>query len=114
MAHSVQSQNQVPSAAQDNSDAQPSITNQEQSEVHRLVREIRAALPKLPSEIVAEVTNLLATVEGHLDASPPNPVATAEALALVRDQMVSRADSPVAAQYADKLTPVMARLGESV
>jgi hypothetical protein len=80
----------------------------------QLEGEIRSHLKDLPSGIGAELTNLLATVDGHLSADPPNPVATAEALALVRDQLEKCPESELAMRLADKCKPVLQSLGETV
>lgn len=103
-----------PSPAQVEGDAKPSLTGNDVATLTQIVGEIRTALPQLPGEIVAEVTNLLATVDGHMAANPPNPVATAEALALIRDQLEACPDSSIAARLAEKSKPALKRLGETV
>jgi hypothetical protein len=103
-----------PSAAQTEDDARPSLSQNDLQRVRRIHGEIRGALPKLPHSIVAEVTNLLSTMEGHLAAEPPNPVSTGEALALIRDQLECVSDDPFAAQLAEQTKPVLKLLGETV
>ncbi len=103
-----------PSPAQVEGDAKPSLTLRDVAGVARLIGEIRASLDQLPGGIAAEVTNLLATVEGHLAADPPNPVATGEALALIRDQLEKCPDSAIARRLADQSIPVLKLLGETV
>jgi hypothetical protein len=103
-----------PSAAQTEDDARPSLSPDDLQRVRRIHGEIRGALPKLPNSIVAEVTNLLSTMEGHLAAEPPNPVSTGEALALIRDLLESASDDPLATQLAEQTKPVLKVLGETV
>jgi len=103
-----------PSPAQVEGDAKPSLSMRDIAGLARLVGEIRASLGQLPSSIAAEVTNLLATVEGHVAAAPPNPVATGEALALIRDQLEKCPESAVAKRLAQKSIPVLKTLGETV
>jgi hypothetical protein len=105
---------ETPSPALVEGDAKPSLTGNDVATLQQIVGEIRSALPQLPGEIVAEVTNLLATVDGHMAANPPNPVATAEALALIRDQLETCPESKLAAQLVRKSKPVLVRLGETV
>ncbi len=104
----------TPSPAQTEDDARPSLSRDDLQRVRRIHGEIRGALPKLPNSIVAEVTNLLSTMEGHLAAEPPNPVSTGEALALIRDQLESVSEDPLAAQLAEQTKPVLKLLGETV
>jgi hypothetical protein len=103
-----------PSPAQVEGDAKPSLTGNDVATLQQLVGEMRSALSQLPGEIVAEVTNLLATVDGHMAANPPNPVATGEALALIRDQLEKCPGSKLAANLSEKSKPVLKRLGETV
>lgn len=87
------------------------LSSEEIQEVSAQVAAIKTALPQLPSKIGAEVTSLLATAEGHLEAHPPNAVATLEAIELIRDQLDST-DSAVARTLSARLTPVLRMLGE--
>jgi hypothetical protein len=78
-----------------------------------MVKELKLSFNQLPAEIAAETTSLIATVEGHLSASPPNAVAAREALALIRDQLLATR-SAVAESLAKRLAAVLADLDEPV
>lgn len=104
----------APSPAQVEGDARPSLTGGDIAALKQVEGVIRSHLQELPSGIIAEVTNLLATVDGHLASDPPNPVATGEALALIRDQLEKCPESALAARLAELTKPVLKSLGETV
>jgi hypothetical protein len=102
------SQTQVANAPQD--DTASPLDSSELGRITRLLSDIRASINQLPSDIGAELTSLLATVEGHLSADPPNAVASAEALALIRDELRKATSSQPAAQLVARLDPVLQML----
>jgi hypothetical protein len=88
------------------------LNSSELGRINKLLSDIRASVNQLPADIGAELTALLATVEGHLSAEPPNAVATAEALALIRDELRKAADSKLAVDLVARLDPVLRMLKE--
>ena len=82
----------------------------ESSDIKAALANIRAALGRLPSNNVAEITSLLATAEGHLAATPPNVVATEEAFGLIRDLVDEAANSEVAHNLSTMITSLLQML----
>ena len=76
----------------------------------QLVERIRGTLGQLPPDRVGEVTALIATVEGHLAAEPPNAVAAREAFAMIRDELRAGHCSESTA-FAKELDRVLHMLG---
>lgn len=76
----------------------------------KLADRVRQALGQLPADRVGEVTSLVATVEGHLAADPPNAVAAREALEMIRDEFTA-GGSPGAVVLVADLDRVIHMLG---
>jgi hypothetical protein len=87
------------------------LTGAETDRTKNLVGRIRNASNQLPPDRVGEVTSLLATVEGHLAADPPNAVAAREAIAMIRDEFIA-GGSPENSATAAELDRVLQMLGE--
>jgi hypothetical protein len=98
----------VPTDGQANKDA--ILSPVERSDIKAALGNIRAALGRLPSNNVAEITSLLATAEGHLAATPPNVIATEEAFGLIRDLVDEAANSEVAHSLSTMITSLLQML----
>ncbi len=103
----VPNQNTEPEAEEINP-----LTGPESDRTKNLVGRIRHALNQLPADRVGEVTALLATVEGHLAADPPNAVAAREAIAMIRDEFNTEHSAENSATAAE-LDRVLQMLGET-
>ena len=88
------------------------LSGAESDRTKNLVGRIRRALNQLPADRVGEVTSLLATVEGHLAAEPPNAVAAREAFAMIRDELEA-GNSAENSALAAELDRVLHMLGET-
>ncbi|MBL9124140.1 MAG: hypothetical protein JNG90_10945 [Planctomycetaceae bacterium] len=86
------------------------LNHSEVSRIEHLLQRVRGMIPQIPGDRVAEITSLLATVEGHLQADPPNAVAAREALELIRDELEGSTAAQVAA-FRRELDCVLEMLG---